>query len=523
LGAIEITPLQLAYEASGDGTITVDAVRGALTIVDNAVPIGDVFRVRDNSPDNIFAINPASPAQINWGPSARRVWEYNDDPTSYGAQVYMPDGGTQTTSRVNPAAFTWASTLTTAIPGGGGIGNDTAPNFVSWQGELIVTDQGNLFNTQSLFVQGTTVTCEGANSGPIYTLINQPLLRTGPAGGARVVSQQNAVRSQLSVGPNLAGSITLGSHEAFLVTCFVNATVGTATITTVNYFAPKAPVLTAGGTIGTLSVMQIPNIPAAGITAIRGINSSMANGFFIFHVGVAPSFFNGEVRVGDGVPVRFGGDPGAGVELTRSSAGVLRMIGDGGANDEGMDIDFDGTVDVVEFSSSTGAGFKWSPSGAADAAATLAFGDGLTPDGTSNWWLAWSPAARSVQLAGDWFDVLFSPGANVDLVGNAMGRVATMQLVEPGITLSGGSVVSAATLIIANAPTEGTALNAALWVSSGLSRFDGRVDINNGIALGGGVAALLGTIGGAGPTVAAQAQWVEIDVGGVAHWIAVWI
>jgi hypothetical protein len=49
-----------------------------------------------------------------------------------------------------------------------------------------------------------------------------------------------------------------------------------------------------------------------------------------------------------------------------------------------------------------------------------------------------------------------------------------------------------------------------------------RLDINNGIALGGGAAATLGTIGGTGPTAAAQAQWVEIDIGGTPHWIPVW-
>lgn len=59
-------------------------------------------------------------------------------------------------------------------------------------------------------------------------------------------------------------------------------------------------------------------------------------------------------------------------------------------------------------------------------------------------------------------------------------------------------------------------------VVSGDFRVDTRLDINNGIALGGGASATLGTIGGTGPTAAAQAQWVEIDVGGVAHWIPVW-
>ena len=48
------------------------------------------------------------------------------------------------------------------------------------------------------------------------------------------------------------------------------------------------------------------------------------------------------------------------------------------------------------------------------------------------------------------------------------------------------------------------------------------LDLNNGVALGGGAAPTLGTIGGSGPTTAAQAQWLEIDIGGTPHWIAVW-
>ena len=51
---------------------------------------------------------------------------------------------------------------------------------------------------------------------------------------------------------------------------------------------------------------------------------------------------------------------------------------------------------------------------------------------------------------------------------------------------------------------------------------DGFVDINKPVALGGGAAATLGTIGVAGPTAAAQAQWVQIEVNGVNHWIAAW-
>jgi hypothetical protein len=54
-------------------------------------------------------------------------------------------------------------------------------------------------------------------------------------------------------------------------------------------------------------------------------------------------------------------------------------------------------------------------------------------------------------------------------------------------------------------------------------RVNNRLDINAPIPLGGGAVATLGTIGATGPTAAAQAQWVQIDVNGVPHWIPAWI
>ncbi len=65
--------------------------------------------------------------------------------------------------------------------------------------------------------------------------------------------------------------------------------------------------------------------------------------------------------------------------------------------------------------------------------------------------------------------------------------------------------------------------NGSAWVNSNSVTVNGRLDINNGIALGGGAAPTLGTIGGSGPTAAAQSQWVEIDIGGTPHWIPVWV
>jgi len=49
------------------------------------------------------------------------------------------------------------------------------------------------------------------------------------------------------------------------------------------------------------------------------------------------------------------------------------------------------------------------------------------------------------------------------------------------------------------------------------------LDVNNGVALGGGVAPTLGTIGGSGPTAAAQSQWLQVEINGTSHWIPAWI
>ena len=43
------------------------------------------------------------------------------------------------------------------------------------------------------------------------------------------------------------------------------------------------------------------------------------------------------------------------------------------------------------------------------------------------------------------------------------------------------------------------------------------------IALGGGAAPTFGTIGGSGPTTAAQNSWIELNIGGTAYWVPAWI
>ncbi len=66
---------------------------------------------------------------------------------------------------------------------------------------------------------------------------------------------------------------------------------------------------------------------------------------------------------------------------------------------------------------------------------------------------------------------------------------------------------------------DGTTIGATTASSGAFST----LDVNNGVALGAGGAATLGLTGASGPTTAAQSQWLQVSIGGVNHWIAVWV
>ena len=343
-GGLTSVDLQTAYNTSAGAPQIIVTAAKPFSVRDNATPIGALLDLQDNAGLSFFNVAPNLANLL--GAPTRRGFEIVNQATGRAGIRFLPDDRTQTVIPIPNYALQWDSIFTSNIPGGGGIGNDTAPALVGAVGECIFADNGNLFSSSLLFNQGTLATLQ-ANIGPIYTLVNQPTIRAD--GGVFTCSQHNAVRAQPRIGPNInGGSITQNTVQLFFCTAIVDATVGSASITTLDYFVATTPTLTAGGTIGTLNAINLQNI--IGPTVINGIRSVMNNGTFINHTGNAPSIFGGTGRV----------------------------------------------------------------------------------------------------------------------------------------------------------------------------TFNGRVDINNPTALGGGVAATLGTIGGAGPTAAAQAQWIEVDVGGVPHWIPAW-
>lgn len=527
--AVSATTLQGAYDASTGGAtpeITLDATRGAVTIRDNATPVGNMLEVQDNASENKLAVAPERVDVL--GISGRRLFEVSQDAgdTGRGGIEYFPDGATFTTVAANNFALLWSSTVTSNVAGGGGFGNDLSVAMVSALGTCVFADKGNVFSSSLLFNQATKLQLQD-NIGPIYTMVNQPQWIAD--GGSFSSSQHNALRIQPRWGPNInGGSISQTNASFILFTATVDATVGSANVTTMTNLLLLNPVLTAGGTIGTWEGLNIADI--SGPSLIFGIRSAMNNGSFISHTGSSQSFFSGNIVMANAVSLVLGSLTGGRVGLSRTSASVMRMIGAGGTNNEGLDWDFDtATANNIAVTSSTSAGLNFNTD-------EIAFGSGLAAAANHPWQVAFAPPARTYTVgATDVARKLTTAGGGLTLnaaVTNCFTDIINEPFIAGGTNIptnSGNMLLQTNVgigtnrygLLITCNPSGGT-LNYALRLTLGDARFDGRVDINNGIALGGGAAPTLGTIGGSGPTTAAQAQWLEVDIGGTPHWIAVW-
>lgn len=279
--------------------------------------------------------------------------------------------------------------------------------------------------------------------------------------------------------------------------------------------------------------LDFPNMTFGGASAtidvIRSQLNMGTNKRFINHTGNAISRFRGHISVDvDAFGILLGASTD--VLMRWQAAGHLSFFGFSGINSD-LQIS---SPSLERFLFNTGGG---SVSGQFNFNA-LKMSFGAQTGAVGNQKFAFVSGAETITVGGDYSGMLWTYAAN-DTINAALSLYATMTLNAGSPTIGTGSLTTNAILniggnpgsaatnrvglrIISN-PTGGAGINAALWVTAGLSRFDGRVDINRGVALGGGAAATLGTIGGSGPTTAAQAQWLEIDINGVAHWIPVWV
>ncbi len=475
--------LQDAYDAA-PAEPQISAAAGDPVGFEPAADPGDIFFLQRADTGRVFLVESlASGYEFTLGPAGNRSWVLSEPTTTSNpttAQI-IPDGRTKTVlpAADNSAIIYWDSTFISNIPGGGGIGNDSGFGAIFLIGTLELLEQGNLFSTSIVFNQATRVDVTAANSGPVYTMVNQPVMRNFGATN-RTVSQANAVRSQLRIEPNSTGDVTQTSHEAFFATVILDSSISTgdAFCTTCNYFAAKAPgFLGVGGVLTTLNCLDIANIPAAGITNLRGINSAMASGIFINHTGVAPSFFAGTVELDDSVILQLGDTSGA--QFSRVSSSGFRVEGFGGANNEGLDFAFQ-TADNINITPTAAAGINVN-------SVEFAFGPSAVADGTNNWVMIFAPGLRATALAGDYSEVLFSSASSIS-IAHAITTFATWTVNAPTAVIGAGSVVNAANvniqtsmavgtnrygLLVTSNPSGGTLNYAARFTGSTGVRIDG--------------------------------------------------
>ena len=473
----------------------------------------DTGRVESNSPmeinyNTVDNTTPAEPFAMRWAPAVPVTGAY------VGGFLTCAPVFTVTTGVYIPATFsdTGVSNIG-AAPGFSAITFINMLHTVQNSGNFNMPS-GIMFNVG--FVHSRTTSGTSTTAGVTgFSLASQTRATVSGAVMTRTAQTGIAVRPSFST---VAGStVNLGTIVA--LDCLAPA---------VALFQPQAGVENMTAYYG----MRMPNITFGGASRIVNcINSALAaatNVRCINHTGTAASTHNGQLRFeADLTGVTFGasqdfqlGWAGANfffMQQNTAPAGQIRI----------SSVTVGSTAQRWLFTASTRPEFNFDCDRFSLGGQTGAVGNQVG---------AFVAPTRTVAIAGEWSDFLLTQAGNIT-VNAAMGLVAGWTINAPSITLGTGSVTTAAGLniggnpgsatnrvglrILSN-PTGGAGVNAALWITAGRAQFDGFVDINQPIALGGGAAATLGTIGGSGPTAAAQAQWVEIEVAGVRHWIPAW-
>lgn len=373
-------------------------------------------------------------------------------------------------------------------------------------------------------------------------VMNVGLVHERTTSGTSTVTQVRAISFSPQSRATVSGAVltrTTGITGVTISPTFstvAGSTVNMGTIRGLECLAPAVALFQPEA--GTENLTAYYGIDFANITfatsgnkvVVRSAMTDAANRFFLQNNGGARSNFGGGNLLNCGI-IQILADN---TSLSLGAAG-----GDVQINWNGSALEFDPIIgDDFRIAFASGTHTITTANGASTAAILFghpkfAFGQTSSVGNQKGIFVA---NAETITIGGEYSQFLLTQAAN-DTINAALSLYAGWTINAPSPVIGSGSLTTGCALnvggnptgtvnrvgirIISN-PTGGSGINAALWVTAGLSRFDGRVDVNNGIALGAGAGATLGTIGGSGPTAAAQAQWLEIDIGGTAHWIPVW-
>lgn len=521
-----LTTLQGAYDNDPSGAqIMLNATPDPITI--QATVAGTVFAAQDVGASTILEVT-ADPDRV----IAEAGVEVNDAFTNSGAaaSIIMNDtfttggayvgGGIQSLGTVtyNNATFIWALLQESKVYEAA-----VAPGFAAF----------TLFNALAQI----------RNSGN-FNLVQSLTLNVGVrhsrvTSGTSTVISNNGVNFAARIDATVSGAVCTRTNCNFATVAptfstVAGSTVNLGTIRGIQFVQPAIALFGSGAGTENMTAyygIDFPDMTFGGASAVYSVIRSQlntgTNKRFLDHTGNASSRLRGHLIF----------DVDAfGVILGASSDVLMRWLAGGQLSFFGF-----GTASDLQISTAAANRFLINTAGGSTTGEfnmnALKMSFGAQTGAVGNQKFSFVSGAETITVAGEYSGMLWTYAAN-DTINAALSLYATATWNAGNPTIGTGSLTTncvlnvggnptAATVnrvgvrIISN-PSGGSGINAALWVTAGLSRFDGRVDINNGIALGGGAAATLGTIGGSGPTAAAQATWVEIDINGVAHWIPAW-
>lgn len=109
----------------------------------------------------------------------------------------------------------------------------------------------------------------------------------------------------------------------------------------------------------------------------------------------------------------------------------------------------------------------------------IVFGTTAPTPNSNNWFVQFAaPNLRTVQIGGEYSDVLWTAGGSIDVDGNTVSNLQAFKINSPAVILNGGTIDDISNLFVEAMPSFGATRTQALRVL-GRSRLDGRVNLGS--------------------------------------------
>lgn len=496
MGAIQLTPLQSAYDISPDGRVTLDATRGALKVRGNVL-VDELVQLEDELGGLLWEFRRSGDVVGQGG--TRRIAGGDlagDELTlrgslaadlgriSIGSPVTIED-----VSDGDSFAIRWAPTFTT---GGGFFGGlvQTAADVTYDNAVFIWTGwaESTVFRAQ---VGPGFAAFTGYNFAPRITndanvdLVQALVFNAAPIHDRSTAGTSNVAQSTtISSGPqnraSVAGAVlnkTIGDNGLVHAPTFSTVAGSTVNMGTsigidvapwsVALFQPQGGIENATAAYG-LRMRQNTFAISGEKAALRNEMTDAANRYMLLNPGGARSDFGG------------GNLFNCGFVQILSNARTLSL----GASGGDVQIGWDGSAEVHD--PIVGDNLRIAYAAGSHTLSSSAFGSGAQLRMGFNRF-AWGQTgaignqigifvapAFTVPVAGEWSDFLLSQAGNLNLGGNAMSNIDAWRINPRSITLAGGSLTDIATLRINGMTTSGigAAATSSLFCL-GRGRFNG--------------------------------------------------